>query len=149
MSQFSKYPVTNGGSGVTSINGNSTAAQVIAGGSGITVNSASGTTTISQSNAEFNAGNSGTSKTIDFNNGPAQLLTLTGNVTLTLSNATAGGAYLLRLATGAGSFTVTWPGAVKWPNSTAPVITTAASKVDLINLYSDGTNFYGSYSQNY
>lgn len=149
MSQFSKYPASSGGGGISTINGDNTSAQIIVGGSGIAVNSASGTTTISQSNAEFNAGNSGTTKTLDLNNGPAQLLTLTGNVTLTISNQQAGGAYLIRLATGTGSFTVTWPVAVKWPNATAPTITTAASKVDLINLYSDGTTFYGSYSQNY
>lgn len=103
----------------------------------------------SLANSEVGLGNSGTALTINFNNGPAQAFTLTGNVTLTLSNVQAGGSYLIRIMTGAGGFTVTWPAAVKWPSGTTPTITATASKVDLVNLYSDGTTFYGSIVQNY
>jgi len=99
--------------------------------------------------SEYDAGNSGTAKTIDWSNGDAQKLTLTGSVTLTLSNPLVGNAYVLKIATGVGSFTVTWPASVLWAGGTAPTITTTASKVDLINLYWDGTNYFGSYSQNY
>jgi len=99
--------------------------------------------------SENNAGNSSTAQTIDWSAGSSQLSTLTGNVTYTFSNGVAGGAYVLRIATGAGSFTATWPAAVKWSGGTAPTITTTASKVDLINFYYDGTNWYGSYTQNY
>lgn len=99
--------------------------------------------------SENNAGNSSTAQTIDWSTGSAQLSTLTGNVTYTFSNPVAGGAYLLRIATGAGSFIATWPGTVKWPGGSAPTITATASKVDLINFYYDGTNYYGSFSQNY
>ena len=98
---------------------------------------------------ENNAGNSSTAQTINWSTGSSQLSTLTGNVTYTFSNGVAGGAYVLRIATGAGSFTATWPASVKWSGGTAPTITAAASKVDLINFYYDGTTYYGSFTQNY
>jgi hypothetical protein len=99
--------------------------------------------------SENNAGNSSTAQTIDWSAGSAQLSTLTGNVTYTFSNPVAGGAYVLRIATGAGSFTTTWPASVKWSGGTAPTITATASKVDLINFYYDGTYYYGSFAQNF
>src|ERR1700722_3242034 len=87
--------------------------------------------------SEYNAGNSSTSFTIDFSQGSAQLITLTGNVTsVTFSNPVIGGSYVLRIATGAGSFSVSgWPGTVKWSGTIAPTITTVASKVDILNFY--------------
>jgi len=99
--------------------------------------------------SEYDAGNSSTAQTIDWSNGSAQKSTLTGNVTYTFSNGVTGGAYVLKIATGAGSFTATWPAAVKWAGGTAPTITTTASRVDLVNFYYDGTTWFGSYSQNY
>lgn len=98
--------------------------------------------------AEFDAGNSGTSKTIDWTNGVAQKITLTGNVTFTFTAPSKTGSPLvLRVLTGAGSFTATWPASVKWTST--PTVTTTASRMDLFNFYYDGTNYYGSYSQNY
>jgi hypothetical protein len=99
--------------------------------------------------AEFDDGNSGTSDTLDFANGPAHKSTLTGNVTYTFSNPIAGQAYVIKIVQGASSYTVTWPAAVKWSAGTAPTITTTNGKIDIVNLYYDGTNYYGSYSQNY
>lgn len=98
---------------------------------------------------EYSAGNSGAAKTIDWSNGSLQSVTLTDNVTFTLSNPVTGGVYAIRVLTGAGSFTATWPAEVKWPGGTGPTITTTASRMDLINLLWDGTNYYGSFSQNY
>ncbi len=100
----------------------------------------------------FDAGNSGTSKTLDFNDSNEQLLTLTGNVTLTLSNPTDGGRYVIVLAQdGTGGRTVAWPAAVKWPAGTTPTITATASKYDLITLiYLSGAGIYlASINQNY
>lgn len=99
--------------------------------------------------SEVDDGNSGTADTIDWSAGSAHKSTLTGNVTYTFSNPVTGGAYALRVLTGAGSFTATWPATVKWAGGTAPTITTTASRMDLINFYYDGTNYYGSYTQNY
>ncbi len=98
---------------------------------------------------ENNAGNSSTAQTINWATASSQLSTLTGNVTYTFSNPQAGGAYVLRINTGAGSFNATWPASVKWSGGSAPTITATASKVDLINFYYDGSTYYGSFTQNY
>jgi hypothetical protein len=100
--------------------------------------------------AEYDAGNSSTAITVNFSNGPAQKVTLTGNATFTLSNPASGGAYVIKLVQdGTGSRTVTWPAAVKWPSGTAPTLSTTATKIDLINLYYDGTSYYGSSALGY
>lgn len=81
------------------------------------------------------AGNSGTTKTLDWNSGNNQLLTLTDNCTLTLSNPKDGFTYVIALKQdGAGSRTVTWPAAVKWAGAAAPTLTTTAGRVDLVRL---------------
>lgn len=98
-----------------------------------------------------NDGNSGTTKTIDWNAGNEHIVTLTGNVTFTFSNPVDGGRYVLLLATGAGSFAVTWPATVAWPGGVTPTITTTASKVDLCTFqYVTSTNkYYSACSPNY
>lgn len=98
---------------------------------------------------ETDSGNSGTTKTIDLSTCSAQKSTLTGSVTYTLTNPQTGGAYVLKIATGTGGNTVTWPGTVKWSGGSTPTITATASKTDIVNLYWDGTNYFGSLSQNY
>ena len=100
--------------------------------------------------SEANAGSSGATKTIDLGNASAQKLTMTASCTLTLTNPQIGGAYVLRLVQGgAGSYTMTWPGSLKWPGGTAPTLSTTVGKVDLINLYWDGTSYYGSFALGY
>lgn len=97
----------------------------------------------------FGAGNSGTSKTLDFNNSKRQKLTLTDNCTITLSNPVANETYLLTLLQdGTGSRVITWPAAVKWPSGIAPTLS-GASKTDLVQLEYDGTSYYGTYSLDY
>ena len=94
-------------------------------------------------------GNSGTSKTIDWNNGNVQRLTLTANCTLALSNSRSGGRYLLLLAQDAtGNRVVTWPGTVKWPGGTAPPLS-GGGKVDVISLVYDGGSYRCGVSLNY
>jgi hypothetical protein len=99
----------------------------------------------------FAAGNSGTALTLDFGNNRRQQFTLTGNVTLTLSNPVDGARYDIYIDTGAGAFTVTWPGAVLWPGAVAPVITVAAAKRDIITLLYDAVTakYYGTFAQNF
>jgi len=99
--------------------------------------------------AEFDDGNSGASDTIDFSNGPAHKSTLTGNCTFTFSNPIAGQAYILKTVGDGTVRTITWPAAVKWVGGTAPTMTGTNGKFDLINFYYDGTNYLGSYTQNY
>jgi hypothetical protein len=96
-------------------------------------------------------GNSSTADTIDWNSGNEHMSTLTGNVTYTFSNPVNGGRYVLVLATGAGSFSATWPATVLWPGGATPTITTTASKVDVCTFIyvSSVTKYYGACSQNY
>jgi len=96
-----------------------------------------------QFNGEYDNGNSSTAKTISFDNGQNQKVTLTGNCTFTFTAPTSIGTFKLKLIQdGTGSRTVTWPATVKWPGGTAPTLTTDASAIDIISFYYDGTNYY-------
>lgn len=94
--------------------------------------------------------NSSTAITLDLTNGTVQIITLTGNATITMPTATSGKSFLLMLKQdGTGSRTVTWS-TVKWAGGTAPTITSTASRLDLLSFFADGTNWYGAViSQNY
>lgn len=94
--------------------------------------------------------NSSTAITLALTNGTVQIITLTGNATITMPTAAAGKSFILFLKQdGTGSRTVTWS-TVKWPGGTAPTITSTASKQDIYSFFSDGTNWYGiTVAQNY
>lgn len=98
-----------------------------------------------------NGSQAGPSYTIDWNNGQKQTITLTGNITsLTLSAPPGVGNFLLRIVQcPVGSRTITWPGSVKWPGGTAPVLTTAGNAEDIVTFYYNGTNYYGVASLNF
>jgi len=93
-----------------------------------------------------------TASTLSLTSGTVQTATLTASTacTFTMPTATAGKSFVLYLkqaaSTGNGSATFT---SVKWPGGTAPTITTTAGKMDILSFVSDGTNWYGSFSQNY
>ncbi len=93
-------------------------------------------------------GNSGTTKTLSLDSGTVHTCTLTGNCTFTMPTAVAGKSFTLFLNSGAGNFTAAFTG-VRWADSAAPTVTITASKVDLFSFVSDGTYWYGSFSQNY
>jgi hypothetical protein len=99
---------------------------------------------------EVYTANSSTAITLNLANGSFQVITLTGNATITMPTATAGRSFILLLKQdGTGSRTVTWT-TVKWPGGTAPTITATASKQDIFSFFADGTNWYGvTVSQNY
>jgi len=94
--------------------------------------------------------NSSTAISLNLTNGTVQIITLTGNATITMPTATAGKSFVLLLKQDAtGSRTVTWS-TVKWPAATAPTITSTASKQDIFSFFADGTNWYGvTVGQNY
>lgn len=96
-------------------------------------------------------GNSGAADTIDFLSRYrwTHKSTLTDNVIYTLSNPVVGGVYTILIFTGAGGFTAAWPATVKWAGGVAPVITATAARMDSIVLEWDGTNYYGSFNQDY
>ena len=94
--------------------------------------------------------NSSTAITLALTNGTVQIITLTGNATITMPTAVSGKSFIMFLKQDAtGSRSVTWS-TVKWPSGTAPVITSTASRQDIYSFFSDGTNWYGvTVSQNY
>jgi hypothetical protein len=99
--------------------------------------------TLAVSKKAVNAvGNSTGAVTLNFNNGDVQTFTLTGNVTFTFSNPVNGQVYKLLLTQdGTGGRTITWPAAMKWAGG-ALVLTAAASAVDSVSFFYDGTNYY-------
>jgi hypothetical protein len=94
--------------------------------------------------------NSSTAITIALTNGTVQIITLTGNATITMPTATSGKSFIMFLKQdGTGSRTVTWS-TVKWAGGTAPTITSTASRQDIYSFFADGTNWYGvTVGQNY
>lgn len=88
--------------------------------------------------------------TIDFASGDIVTLNLTASTTLTLSNPITGLFYFIKAVQDAtGSRIITWPATVKWSGGTAPTLTTTASKTDLITLWWDGTNYFGTSTLNF
>ena len=88
------------------------------------------------------------SVTIDFNNGNIQFVDVTGatgTLTITLSNAQTGGAYQIFFINPATALSVTWPGAVKWPQGQAPIWTETLNAVDGVSLYFNGSSYYGDW----
>lgn len=98
--------------------------------------------------SQVNIGNSSTTQTIALSNGTVQTVTLTANCTFTMPSVAEGKSFLVMIKSGAGNFTGTFTG-VKFPGNTAPTITNTASRMDIIAFSSDGTNWYGTASQNY
>lgn len=71
--------------------------------------------------------------------------------TLSITNPEPGYTYTIKVAQdGSGGRTIgTWPTNTQWPGGTAPILTAAAGKYDLVSLYYDGTNYFGTYHQNF
>lgn len=82
----------------------------------------------------------------------ASQIVLSANCTFTFPAAVAGKSFLLALKQDAtGSRLATFPGTVLWPGATAPTLTTAANKTDLLSFTClDGTHWLGrAVAQNY
>lgn len=94
--------------------------------------------------------NSGTAITLALTNGTVQIITLTGNATITMPTAVSGKSFIMFLKQDStGGRTVTWS-TVKWASGTAPTVTSTALRQDIYSFFSDGTNWYGVIvSQNY
>lgn len=95
---------------------------------------------------EYDNGDSGSSATINWNNGNKQRVTSTAApATLTFTDPSGSCNLLLKVIQGSGgSKTITWPtGKVKWPSATAPTLSTTAGYIDIITFYFDGSNYYG------
>ena len=93
---------------------------------------------------------SGTTVTINLQDGTNFVHTLSGNTTYTFSNPAASGkvsAFTLKVVqdASASGYTITWPASVDWPSATAPTLTATASAVDIFVFYTHdgGTTYYG------
>lgn len=94
----------------------------------------------------------GTTQTADWDNGNNQLVDLgsaSGDVTFTLSNPQAGGKYVLIITQGATARDIIWPASVKWPQSQKPILSTVSGSVDKVELYYNGTNYFGDWELDY
>lgn len=93
---------------------------------------------------------SGTTETLNLEDGNVHDVTLDNNCTFTFSNPPASGTYgefrLILRQDGSGSHSVTWPASVDWSAGVAPTISTAASSVDIYDFctLNGGTTWYGS-----
>ena len=89
-------------------------------------------------------GNISGTATLDFDVANEWDATVTGVVTIALSNVPATGTFVvgggLKLTNG-GSSAVTWPAAFKWEGGTAPTLTTAGVDYIAFKTYDDGVTF--------
>jgi len=140
-------PIANGGTGQTTL----AAASIVTytGTETLTNKTLTNPTVTNYVETPFTA-NSSTAITLALTNGTVQIITLTGNATITMPTAVSGKSFTLLLKQDAtGSRTVTWT-TVSWPSATAPTITSTASKMDKYVFISDGTYWYGATAgQNY
>jgi hypothetical protein len=150
-------PVANGGTGLATLGtGVATSwGQNVTGTGGAVLNSAptvTNPTITSYIESVVAIGTVTTTNTISLTSGTVQTATLTASTacTFTMPTATAGKSFILLLkqaaTTGNGTATFT---SVKWNVAGAPTITATAGKMDILTFISDGTNWYGSYSQGY
>lgn len=93
--------------------------------------------------------NTGSSYTINLNNGNVFNLILNSACSFTFSNPTGSGATcsftLILTQDATGSRTVSWPAEVNWASGTAPTLTTTAGAIDVLNFftYDGGATWYG------
>jgi hypothetical protein len=102
--------------------------------------------------AEYDNGNSGASKTLDFAaNGPVQKVTRTANTTLTLTAPAIPAMVVIKLVHEASTtaYTVAYSPTPKWPGGVAPTYTNTSGAVDILTLYWDGVTWYGSFQANF
>ena len=87
----------------------------------------------------------GSTITFDLNSSNTHSVTLGGNRTLALSNASVGQKFIIRLTQdGTGSRTVTFFSTIKWAGGVAPTLTTTANKTDVFGfICTSAGNFDG------
>lgn len=123
----------------------------------VTITNGSVLTTTSVTESVIALGTVGASATISVANGTTITATLTASTTTTFTLPTPGAGksftiYVTQVGSGtAGNAAWSTPsGSVKWPQQgSAPTISTTNSRVDIFSFVSNGTNWYGSYIQNY
>lgn len=94
----------------------------------------------------------GASQTLSLASATVFVITLTTATacTFTMPTAVAGQSFVVILKQPAsGTATTASFTSVKWNAAGAPTITATVGKADILSFFSDGTNWYGSYSQGY
>lgn len=91
---------------------------------------------------------SGTTETITVATAHVFDITLDDNCTFTFTNPGATDAYsftVILRQDATGNRIATWPASVDWPQGVEPVLSTAASSVDIINFFTidNGTTWFG------
>jgi hypothetical protein len=78
-------------------------------------------------------------------------ITLTENITdITFTPPSGPCNLMLEVVQGASPYTMAgWPANLKWVGGIAPTVSTGNGNIDLIMFYYNGTNYFGSYLQNF
>jgi len=100
---------------------------------------------------ETNLGNVGSSETIDFSTNSAFKLVLNSSTCeITFANPTGGCSYVLHFLASGGTRTITWTDSITWlnPSAASPADLGDANTL-LVNIYYDGTNYFGSFAGDY
>lgn len=88
----------------------------------------------------------GSTITFNLNTANIHTVTLAGDRTLALSNASTGQVFIIRLVQdGSGSRTVTWFSTIKWSGGITPTLTTTASRVDVFGFICTGSGTYDGF----
>lgn len=88
----------------------------------------------------------GATVTFDLGTADVHSVTLGGNRVLAVTNSTVNRAFMLNLIQdGTGTRTVTWFATINWTDTTAPTLTTTASKIDTFGFYCTAENIYNGY----
>jgi hypothetical protein len=93
----------------------------------------------------------GSDVTIDWSNGATQEVVIEETTHFILTNPVDGQVYRLIItqeATG-GSHTATWHDTIRWAGGSAPTLTTAVNKSDIITFLYAGTTWYASATLNF
>lgn len=87
---------------------------------------------------EYDAGNSGTAKTIDWNNGAQQRVSLTGNCVFTFTYPSAPTFLQLTVIQGNANYSATWISGITFAGGIPPVFPSASGKTATIRWYWNG-----------
>lgn len=94
----------------------------------------------------YTSNSDGGTITFDLSASNVHTVTLGGNRTLALSNASVGQKFVIRLVQDStGSRLVTWFSTIKWAQSAAPVLTTTANKIDVFGFIVTSSGNYDGF----
>jgi len=93
-------------------------------------------------NSYYDAGNSGSSITIDWSLGTIQKVTISAATAINFINGVAGGTYILIMVQNS-NFSRSWTQPVKWAGSSQPSWSTSAGQVDIASFLYANSTWYG------